>query len=53
MKDVRHDFMTAEQEDSRQIQMIVDTLVRTHPGYREVIPNVSFQKQRPRRRSPR
>lgn len=44
MKDVRDQFMTKEQEESRQVALLVEELVKTHIGYEMVIESKAFRK---------
>lgn len=41
--DIVHQY-TSEQLAARQVQMVVDLLVKTDPRYVELIPNVAYQK---------
>jgi predicted O-methyltransferase YrrM len=45
MKDVRDQYMTEEMIEAPQIKIFVDSLVKTHPDYEEVIKNVVYLKQ--------
>ena len=40
----RHEYMTSEQEESKQIKRFVDQLVKTSIHYEETMPNKGFRK---------
>jgi predicted O-methyltransferase YrrM len=44
MKDIRHQFMTDEQINARQIGMFIRDLVDTHVGYEALLPNEVYRK---------
>lgn len=45
MQGRRREYMTDEQIEATQIKLFVDTLVKTHPGYEEVIENNVYRKR--------
>ena len=44
MRDVRKDYMTEEQEKTKQIRMIIDHLVKRSIAYEEIVPNKGYKK---------
>jgi len=44
MQGRRQNYMTDEQIETKQIKMFIDTLVKTHPGYEEIVENNVYRK---------
>lgn len=45
MKDSRQKYMTDEQINAQQVALVVDTLVKPHPSYEEIVVNVAYRKR--------